>query len=100
MKPQVTSDTIIRTFLLGLAIINNALTMFGKSPLPIEDEIVTSIIGLGFTLVTSVLAWWKNNSFTPEAIEADLYMEELKDEHNHEIYTENLDGGYSDGERR
>ena len=31
-----------------------------------------------FTAVTTVVAWWKNNSFTKEAIEADMMLREEK----------------------
>lgn len=74
----MSKGTIIRTACLILAIINNALAIFGKSPLPIDDAMLTEVISFGFTVVTSVVAWWKNNSFTIPAIKADEYMKELK----------------------
>lgn len=74
----ISKGTIIRTACLVLAIINNALAIFGKSPLPIDDVMLTEVISFGFTVVTSFVAWWKNNSVTPEAIEADKVMKELK----------------------
>ena len=30
------------------------------------------------TIVTAIIAWWKNNSFTQEAIEADKYLDQLR----------------------
>lgn len=75
---KVTKGTIIRTACLILAIINNLLAIFGKSPLPIDDEIVSNVISFGFTTVASLVAWWKNNSFTPNALKADAYLEDLR----------------------
>ena len=76
---MITKDTIVRTVILLIALINQILTCFGINPLPIEDESLTQLISVGFTVVTSLWAWWKNNSFTPEAIQADKLMKELKD---------------------
>lgn len=67
-------DTIIRTVCLVLALINQALTLAGHSLLPITDEQVSEGLTLLFTIVTSLWAWWKNNSFTKAAIEADEVM--------------------------
>ena len=71
-------DTIIRTVILALALINQILTAFGKSVIPISDETVTQLISAAFTILSSVWAWWKNNSFTYEAIIADEYLREIK----------------------
>lgn len=75
---KVSKGTIIRTACLALAIVNNALAIVGKSPLPIDDAMLTEVISFVFTAVTSLVAWWKNNSFTTEAIKADELMKELK----------------------
>lgn len=75
---NISKGTIIRTACLVLAIINNALAIAGKSPLPIDDAMLTEVISFTFTVVTSVVAWWKNNSFSREAIKADDYMRALK----------------------
>ena len=66
---KIKKGTIIRTACLVLAIINNALAIAGKSPLPIESEALTEVISFTFTTITSLVAWWKNNSFTQKAIE-------------------------------
>lgn len=70
-------DTIIRTIVLALALINQILTSTGHSVIPISDDQVTEVISLAFTVVTALIAWWKNNSFTAAAIKAD---EQLKAE--------------------
>ncbi len=77
---KVKTDTIIRTALLIIALVNQALTVAGKSPLPIENEQLSEIITLGVTIGASVWAWWKNNSFTKKARKADEYLAELKKE--------------------
>lgn len=73
-------ETLIRTAVLGLALFNQILMMNGKSIFPLTDTEISEAIGIGFTVVTAVIAWWKNNSFTRPAIEADRYLEELRKE--------------------
>lgn len=75
---NITNGTIIRTVLLILALTNQTLTILGKAPIPIDDEQITQLLSLIFTIGTSVWAWWKNNSFTVEAIKADEYLKSLR----------------------
>lgn len=75
---KVKTDTIVRTVILVVALVNQVLTMSGHSMLPISDEQITEVITLVFTIGASLWAWWKNNSFTKAAIEADEYLEDLR----------------------
>ena len=79
---KIKTDTILRTVILIVALVNQALTVAGKSLIPITDEQITEFISLAVTIGASLWAWWKNNSFTPEAIEGDRLMKELKENGN------------------
>lgn len=79
---MINKETIIRTILLFLALVNQILSSMGKSIIPIDDELITNLITLVFTVSASIWAWWKNNSFTVEAVEADKFMKELKNSGN------------------
>ncbi len=68
---QISKGTIVRTILLALALINQLLTVSGKNPIPYNSQELEMFISTLFTGVTAVIAWWKNNSFTQAAIEAD-----------------------------
>ncbi len=68
---NISKGTIIRTVVLVLALINQVLTAFGKSPIPIDDDAVTNLISTVWTVIAALVAWWKNNSFTKKAIQAD-----------------------------
>lgn len=72
-------DTIIRTIILALALINQCLVMAGISPLPIDNEMLTELLTGLFTIGASLWAWFKNNSVTKEAKLADKVMKGLKD---------------------
>ncbi len=78
---NISNGTIIRTALLILALINQTLTILGKAPIPIDDEQITQLLSLLFTIGASVWAWWKNNSFTQNAIKADEYLASLRNEY-------------------
>lgn len=82
MGYKVSKGTIIRTTLLVLAILNNLLALFGKSPLPIEDEMVEEVISFLFTTGAALASWWKNNSFTDAALKGDAVMRRIKEERN------------------
>lgn len=46
-----------------------------KPVLPIESAQLEQLVSVGITIVTSLVAWWKNNSFTQEALAADVEYE-------------------------
>lgn len=71
-------ETIIRTVVLLISLLNQLLTVFGKNPLPFSDTAVYEGVSLLCTVGASLWAWWKNNSFTSAAIAADAYLQELK----------------------
>ena len=71
MNFKISAGTIARTACLLLALLNQGLCALGKSPLPIESETLNQLVTSGITVVVSLIAWWKNNSFTKEAIAAD-----------------------------
>lgn len=77
-EQKVTPETIIRTIVLVLALVNQALTASGKNPLPFAESEIYELLSLLVTIGASLWAWWKNNSFTPAAIKADKYMNELR----------------------
>lgn len=76
--PTVTAGTIARTACLLLALTNQVLSALGKPVLPIESATVEQLVTAGITTVTALVAWWKNNSFTPAALEADKTFDRLK----------------------
>ena len=78
MKKKISAGTLTRTAVLGLALTNQLLSAAGKPLLPIDNAQLEQLISTGFTVGAALAAWWKNNSFTPEAIEADDFMTRLK----------------------
>lgn len=76
---KISADTIARTIVLFLAILNQILAILGKNRLEIAESDIYQIVTLVFTIGSAVWAWWKNNSFTQNALKADEFMKELKE---------------------
>ena len=64
--------------MLAVTLLNTILTAAGKNPLPFSDTDIYSAATTVTTIAASVIAWWHNNSFSKEAIEADKYMNDMK----------------------
>ena len=78
MSKKIPTQTIIRAIVLLVTLVNTVLTIFGKNPLPFAEEELYAWLTAVATVAATLWAWWKNNSFTPEAIQADKYLAELK----------------------
>jgi len=74
----VSRKTLVRTAVLLLALLNQGLNLFGFRPLPIESEEWNALLSTAITFGATLWSWWKNNSFTGEAVEADRYLKRLK----------------------
>lgn len=77
MKLHIKPETVARTFVLVLALINQFLSAAGKSPLPINSETLEQFVTVGITTAAALWTWWENNSFTQNALQADEYLNSL-----------------------
>lgn len=75
---KITTGTIVRTICLVLALVNQILTATGHSVIPIEDEVINTLVSTAATIIMALITWWKNNSFTQAAMEGDKVMKQLK----------------------
>lgn len=76
----VKTETIVRLIVLLLALVNQALAAAGKSPLPFSDDTVTEAVSVVITVIAAAWGWWKNNSFTHAALEADEVLKKIREE--------------------
>lgn len=68
---KVSKETIVRTAVLFVALLNTVLNACGKNPLPFSDDEVYTGVSAVVATVAAIWAWWKNNSFTAAAVKAD-----------------------------
>ena len=80
---KVTAGAVARTIVLLVALLNQILAMSGKQAVSIADNDIYQTVSL-FTIGASVWAWWKNNSFTPNAVKADEVLKQLKEQNKSE----------------
>jgi len=71
---KVTAGAVARTIILLVALLNQILAMSGKQAVSIADNDIYQTVSLLFTIGASAAAWWKNNSFTQNAINADKFL--------------------------
>lgn len=76
---KISASTIARTAVLALALTNQVLSATGNPVLPIESEQLEQLVTVGFTVAASLASWWSNNSFTREAVEADIFLAGLRE---------------------
>ena len=72
------ADTIARTIVLVLALLNQILAIFGMEQIPIAEDNIYQLVSILFTIGAAAWSWWKNNSVTKNAVKADEYLKELK----------------------
>lgn len=95
MNKNVSPGTIARTINLALALLNQVLTMTGHSVINIDNDTVVVAVTSIWSISAALLAWWKNNSFTDAAIEADDYLSDLREAA--EMIAQNNEGGCDNG---
>lgn len=74
----VTPETWARTIILFLALVNQILAILGKGQIEIAENDIYQICTLVFTTVSTLWAWWKNNSFSVSAQDGDAVMKALE----------------------
>ena len=71
MKKRIETGTIVRTAVLIFALVNQVLTISGYHPLPFTEGEFGEAVSMVLTVCAALWSWWKNNSFTQNAITAD-----------------------------
>lgn len=75
---KLDAGTVARTIVLFIALLNQIFAISGIAALDINENDVYQLVSLLFTVGSALVSWWKNNSFSEEAIEGDKLMKELK----------------------
>lgn len=75
---KIKAGTAARTAILALALLNQILAAMGYNVIDVSNDEVNTFVSTAFTIVSAIVAWWKNNSFTKAAIFADTILKEEK----------------------
>ena len=76
---KISKGTIVRTIMVVLVIVNVVLKQFGVDAINVSENEILSLVEALIEVVTIVVAFWKNNSFTQNAIKADEFLKTLKE---------------------
>lgn len=76
---KITKATIVRTILFALAIANFVLEKIGVDLIPVDENAILMFVETATEIACLVVGFWKNNSFTENAIKADAFLKELRE---------------------
>lgn len=77
---KISKGTIVRTIMLIIVVVNMVLQHFGIDIIKVDESQVLSFVEIALELAVIVTTFWKNNSFTDKAIQADEFLKNLKEE--------------------
>lgn len=77
---SISKSTIVRAIMLVIVIINLVLKHFGIDIINVSENEVLSFVEIVIELAVIIVAFWKNNSFSKNAIKADEFLKKLKGE--------------------
>ncbi len=77
---KISKGTIVRTAMLLIAIVNILLERFGLDIIKTDGNLILSTVEAIIELGSVAAAWWYNNSFSQNALRAQHFLQELKQE--------------------
>ena len=82
---KISKGTIVRTIMLIIVIINMILQHFGLDIINVDESQVLSFVEIVIELAVIIVSFWKNNSFTDNAIKADEFLQQLRESEDTDI---------------
>ena len=76
---KISKGTIVRTIMVILVIVNTILKHFGIDVINVNESEVVAFIEAIIEVAIIAVSFWKNNSFTENAIKADNFLKTLKE---------------------
>lgn len=71
-------ETLVRTIMLLIGVINTFCVLIGWNPLDLNESIVYETVSAIYMVVVTAWSWWKNNSFSHAAVSADSIKDAMK----------------------
>jgi SPP1 family holin len=76
---KITKGTITRSVLLFIVVLNMLLKKMGLNPLIIDKGTTAYFVETILELLVIMVSFWKNNSFSKNAIRADEFLKALRE---------------------
>ncbi len=77
---KISKGTIVRTILAVLVIVNIILERMGYDIINVDEYQIGIVVELLIEIAILVVGFWKNNSYSKKAIQADEFLQKLKNE--------------------
>lgn len=74
----ITKGTIVRTICIAIVIINLILQKLGIDVINVSESTILSVVEMLIQIAVIIVGFWKNNSYTEKAIQADQFLQNLK----------------------
>lgn len=76
---KISKWTIVRTIMFIIVVVNMVLQHFGIDIIKVDENQVLNFVEIALELAVIVTTFWKNNSFSKKAIQADEFLKTLKE---------------------
>lgn len=76
---KISKGTIVRTIMLGIVLINLVLKQFGIDLINVSENEILTAVEMLIEIAVIIVSWWKNNSYSKNAIKADEFLKNLKE---------------------
>lgn len=76
---NISKGTIVRTISLVIVMINIVLKKFGIDLINVSENEILTAVEMIIEIAVIIVAWWKNNSYSQKAIQADEFLKTLKE---------------------
>lgn len=76
---KISKGTIVRTVMLLIVIINLILKQLGYDLINVSENEILSVLEMIIELAVIIVSFWKNNSYSKNAIKADEFLKNLKE---------------------
>lgn len=77
---NISTATYVRYILTILASVNTILVAFNLAPIPVNDTKIYDVVSAVLFIVILLVNTYKDNPTSPEAIESNKFMKQLKDQ--------------------
>lgn len=75
---KISKGTLVRTIMIVLVIINMALQRLGYDIIDVEEDTILALVETVIEIAVIIVGFWKNNSYSENAIKADEFLRKLK----------------------
>lgn len=94
---KISKWTIARTIGVLLVIVNIILQRMGYDVINVSESEILALVEVLIEVAIIIVAWWKNNSYSENAIRADEFLKALRNSSSAEVIDEETEEELSNG---